>query len=166
MPLDTFDETNAMRELPEYKAAYNRALRLITFRDHTEKELYDKLEKDFEDELCQAVCDHMTELGFVNDEAYGTRYAKSLQNTKHLSQKNIMYKLIQKGIDKTLAEEIAENLELDPVEEIKALLQKKYYKQLGSEKDIKRTFAALQRIGHRYDDIKTAIEEYTEEELF
>lgn len=68
-----------------------------------------------------------------------------------------------KGIDRELAEEIIEEIDFDPCDGIRAVIDRKY-KNINDEKIRRRAVAALQRLGYGWDDIKTVLREYTEED--
>lgn len=59
----------------EFRKAKERALYLLDYRDYSYVELYKKLEKNYSEEICDAVMDKMLELGTVNDR----RYAQGLR---------------------------------------------------------------------------------------
>ncbi|MBQ4569729.1 MAG: regulatory protein RecX [Ruminococcus sp.] len=149
-------------KLSDLHRAKEKALWLISYRDHSSKELFDKLCRDFCEEAASAALLRMQELGLINDEAFAERYAKEL-HLKHQSPSSIRYKLIQKGIDKETADSIVDKLEIDPVAEIEALIEKKYAGKLSDEKGLRRTVAALQRAGYHYGDIKAVISRFTED---
>ncbi len=150
----------------DFHRAKEKAMWLISYRDHTCGELMEKLKRDFSEEASEAAVTKMVELRLMDDEAVARRYAAELHNVKHLSPKSIKYKLLGKGIDKDLAESIVDELEIDPIEEIKILIEKKYLKNLSDEKGIRRTFSALGRAGYHYGDIKAAMAPFLGEEYF
>ncbi len=156
------EQLHELVKLSDLHRAKEKALWLISYRDHSSKELYDKLCRDFCEEAASAALARMQELGLINDDAFGERYAKEL-HSKHQSPSTIRYKLIQKGIDKETADSIVEELEIYPVSEIEALIEKKYASKLSDEKGLRRTVAALQRAGYHYGDIKTVIARFTED---
>lgn len=143
------------------RRAKEKALWLISYRDHSVGELRQKLSKDFGEEAVEKVIERLTELNLLNDESFAKKYAESLSQ-KHLSQRQIQQKLRLKGIDRDLSVETVEDLELDEKEEIRALISRKYSRKLSDEADLRRTFAALQRRGFAYSDIKSVINEFTE----
>lgn len=143
------------------RRAKEKALWLISYRDHSVGELRQKLSKDFGEEAVEKAIERLTELNLLNDESFAKKYAESLSQ-KHLSQRQIQQKLRLKGIDRDLSVETVEDLELDEKEEIRALISRKYSRKLSDEADLRRTFAALQRRGFAYSDIKSVINEFTE----
>lgn len=146
-----------------YKRAKEKALWLISGRDYSKKQLIDKIKKDSTAETAEEVCERMEELGLVNDENYARRYASDLLNIKKMSKRGAKYKLIEKGIDKDLCDEILDEFDVDPVEQIVEIIEKKYSGKLEDEKDRRRTVAALQRLGYGWGDIKSAISAFEEE---
>lgn len=147
------------------KRAKEKALWLISYRDHSEGELRQKLLRDFGEEAVDKAVHRLCELGLINDENFARKYAQSLSH-KHMSQRQIQQKLRQKGLDRDLTSEAVEDLDLDEKEEIRALINKKYLRKLSDEGDLRRTVAALQRRGFGYSDIRSVIEEFTEFEEY
>lgn len=148
------------------KRAKEKALWLISYRDHSKKELIDKIKKSADADSARKAADRLEELGLLSDENFARRYARELIQTKHLSVTGAEYKLLQKGIDKELAQSVLEELDPDPKEHIRAVIDKKYSKNLQEEKGIRRCISGLQRLGYRYTDIKAVLSEYTEDESY
>lgn len=147
------------------RRAKEKALWLISYRDHSEGELRQKLRKDYGEEAVDKAIERLKELGLISDENFAKKYAESLSH-KHLSQRQIQQKLRLKGIDKELTTETIEELDLDEKQEIKALIEKKYINKLSNEADLRRTVAALQRRGFSYSDIRSVINEFREFEEY
>lgn len=164
--IGTYLDDEQLKELIDksnYKRAKEKALWLISGRDYSKKQLIDKIKKDSSEETAEEVCERMEELGLVNDESYARRYASDLLNIKKMSKRGAKYKLIEKGIDKDLCDEILDEFDVDPVEQIVEIIERKYSGKLEDEKDRRRTVAALQRLGYGWGDIKSAISEFEEE---
>lgn len=150
-------------EKSNYKRAKEKALWLLSGRDYSKKQLIDKIKKDSSHETAEEVCERMEELGLVNDESYARRYASDLLNIKRMSKRGAKYKLMEKGIDRALCDEILDEFDVDPVEQLVDIIKRKYANKLDDEKDRRRTVAALQRMGYGWGDIKSAIAEFEEE---
>lgn len=147
------------------KRAKEKALWLISYRDHSKKELIDKIKRTSSEESAVAAVERLTELGLVNDEAYARRYYKELtQGSKHLSPRGARYKLMEKGIDRDLIDIIVEETDIDEREQIRTIINSKYRNFNADEKSKKRTVSALQRKGFRWEDIKSVMEDYEEED--
>ena len=154
------DELKELIEKSDYRRAKEKALYLISGRDYSKKQLMDKIKKDSSEETAEEVCERMEELGLLNDENYARRLAHDLIYLKKLSVKGAKYKLMEKGIDRELCEEILEEFDVDPVEQLVELIERKYADKLDDEKGRRRTIAALQRLGYSWSDIKSALAEY------
>lgn len=157
------EQLKSLIDLSNEKRAKERALWLISYRDHSKKELENKVRKDADEESAKKAVERLEGLGLVDDEKFARRFADELINVKHLSVKGTKYKLIEKGIDQELAEQILEEFDPDPREHIRIILEKKYYKSLSDEKGKRRAVAALSRMGYDWSDINSVISEYTEE---
>ena len=157
------EDLHEIIRLSNERRAKEKALWLISYRDHSRKELADKIKRTCDEESADKAVERMEELGLVNDESYALHYAQKLIFTKHMSKNAVVYELARKGIDKELAAEILEEIEVDSSEQIRIIIDKKY-KNISDEKIRRRAVAALQRLGYRWDEIKGVIEEYAEDD--
>lgn len=163
----TDEDLHEIIKLSNEKRAKEKALWLISYRDHSKKELADKIKRTCDEESAEKAVERMEELGLVNDEEYAKRFARKLLFSKNMSKRTAVYELTRKGIDKEVAEEILESVEVDSHEQIRAVIDKKY-KNINEEKIRRRAVAALQRLGFCWDDIRCVLDEYndyTEEDL-
>ena len=150
----------------EYTRAKKKALYLLSRRDYGKAELIKKLGRDFDPEAAEAAAERLEELGLINDENYAKRYFEILVNTKMLAPKTAKYMLSQKGLPPEIVEEISEETEIDEVSQIRALIEKKYKNSLDDDKGTRRAAAALARKGYAYSDIKKAMRDYIDGELY
>lgn len=153
------EQLHTLIGLSDTRRAKEKALNLISYRDHSKKELTDKIRRTCSDQAAQQAADRMEELGLVDDGAFARRYAQELVYKKHLSPMAAAHKLREKGISRELAEEVLNECEIPAGEQVKTLLQGKYANKIQDEKSRRRTVAALQRMGYRWGDIKPVLEE-------
>lgn len=158
------DELKDLIEQSNLKRSKEKALWLLSYRDHSKQELQTKLAKDSDSLSAQKAVERMEELGLINDEKYARRYADELINVKHLSTKGALYKLTQKGIDKNLAQEILNEFDVDPQEHIRIIVDKKYKKDILTDKGKRKAVAGLQRMGYNWNDINSVLKDYFEDE--
>ena len=144
------------------RRAKEKALWLISYRDHTKKELQDKLRRTCDAQSAEKAADRMEELGLVNDEQYAQRYARRLLLEKRLTRRAALFEMTRKGIDKQTAEEALGAVDVDYRDNIRAVIEKKY-RSIGDEETKRRAVAALQRLGYGWDDIRAVLEEYEEQ---
>ncbi|MBQ8860597.1 MAG: RecX family transcriptional regulator [Ruminococcus sp.] len=144
------------------KRAKDKAMWLISYRDYSKKELIEKVAKDSSLESARKAVKRLEELGLVNDERYALRYAHDLLNLKRLSKSGAVRKLIEKGIDRDLAKDTVDSIDIDMSENIRAIINKKYAKNLNDEKGKRRCVSGLLRLGYSYSDIKSVLNEFTD----
>ena len=148
------------------KRCKDKAMWLISYRDHSRRELFDKLRRDYPDDVCETAVVRLEELGLIDDSRYARRYAADLVNLKHLSERGIRQKLYEKGIDRDLIDEVLEELFIDEKEQIRSIIEKKYARALDDEKGRRRCVNALSRMGFSWPDIKSVLNEYIETEEY
>lgn len=146
----------------DLKRCKDKAMWLISYRDHSRRELLDKLRKDYSPEAAQAAVRRMEELGLIDDGRYARRLAADLLNIKHLSERGVRDKLREKGIDRDLIDEVVSELEFDERQQIREITERKYARSLSDEKGRRRAVSGLQRMGFGYSDIKSVLAEYTQ----
>ena len=140
-----------------------RALYLLEYRDHTRKELVDKLMRSVSREIAEETADRMEELGLIDDQRYAQRVAAFLLEQKQLGRRAALYKMQQKGFSRTVAEAALQEVEVDPTEQIRQMIDRRYARYLTDRKGLQKVTDALVRMGHRYADIKAVIQEYYED---
>ena len=153
----TDEELYELIETSKYNRAKEKALYLIEYRSRTKRELYDKLIVLFGESATKRAIKRLEELGLIDDEKYAREYAEVLLDKKGFSRQRAEFELMKKGIDKDVIEEILDELEPEPVEQIRKLLQTKFARRLSNEKDLAKTVNALKAMGYRWSDINEAI---------
>ena len=156
----------------------NKALDLLSLRDYSRRELSDKLvtkawekkeQKDMDlgslKQQASDICDRLEELGLLNEERFARSYVDELIRRKHLSRSGLKTALIQKGVQRDIIETVLEEVDVDPVEQIRELLATKFRnRDLSDEKQKTRTVNALLRLGYHYNEIHAAMGEWVETE--
>ncbi len=140
------------------RCAFNAGLRLLDYGDHSKKDLMRRLvQKGHKKDCVQAAADRLEELGYIDDERCAESLVRTLSERKGMSEKRIIYELMQKGFSREIAYNAVSGLDIDPILRIIELLNTKYARSLSDEKGVKRTVASLQRLGYGWSDIKTAL---------
>lgn len=162
----TDEELHACVLDSELKRCKDKALWLISYRDHSRRELSDKLRKDYGEDACERTLERMEELGLIDDGRFARRYAADLRDVKHLSERGIRQKLYEKGIDRELIDEVVAELGIDEEAQIRAIIDKKYARSLSDEKGQHRAANALARLGFGYGSIRSVLSEYIDIEEY
>lgn len=144
------------------RRAFNKAANLLSYQDRTRKQLMDRLREDFGEDAAEAAVDRLEELRLVDDDRYAENYAAELLRRKKMAPKRIRQELMHRGIDRETADFTVETLDFDAQSCIIELLQNKYRGKYADEKGLRRTIAALQRLGYDYGDIRAALREVEE----
>ncbi|MCH5353809.1 MAG: regulatory protein RecX [Acutalibacter sp.] len=156
----TDEELHELIRASDARRAKEKALYLLEHRSHSKKELTDKIARTAASrEAAQAAADRMEELGLLNDEAYARDLARELFTRRRFGKARVRQELRLKGIDSVLIDELLEEYsdENMALENIRAVLSKKYDRWEEDEKIRRRAFAALQRLGYSYDLIRQAM---------
>ena len=89
-----------------YKAIYNKALDIISRREHSQKELSDKLIKEFNiPVLVDSVIHGLLEKDLLNDYRYSESYVVA-RKRKGFGPKKIGYELVSRGVNENIASEV------------------------------------------------------------
>lgn len=147
-----------MKKTLDKNETKEKALRLLEFRSHSEKELRDKLLRaGSNSEDIDSAVEFLTEYGFLNDEKYALAKARDLANLKKFGKKRIVSELKMRGIAPEYIEEALAATEVDEIEVLLPMLRKK----LGGDferKSTERAFRYFATKGYKFEDIKTCIE--------
>lgn len=154
------EEFSKIKLSSEKRKAYDKALRLLTNRACSEKELYNKLILKFSPEASDYAINKCKELGFLDDREFSEKYARQLMKNKKYAPKRIKQELYNKGVKREIVEDALNNLDFDAKNSIKEIIDKKYADSVHDEKGLKRTAAALVRMGYGFSDIKSSLKEY------
>lgn len=157
----TADEIMKLQEQSDIRRAKNKALDYLSRRSYGEKELLHKLTLYVGEQAAQAAVERMKELNLIDDEAFARMCAERLRNVKHMAPKAITLELRRKGIERTLADCVAQEMreQDDSREHIARLLRGKYAGAVLTEKGMRRAVNGLLRLGYEYYDIKAVLRE-------
>lgn len=144
------------------RRAFNKASDLLAMRDHSEKELLQKLrQKGFADGAEEAV-EKLKGYGYLDDSRFALRFAQELQRVKHYGKKRIEQELFRKGVSRAVVSDTLEQLEFEE-DALVQLIERKYLRQLDTEKGVQKTVAALQRMGYSFGEIRDALRQLQED---
>lgn len=152
------------QEAQRLRSAKERAYRLLSYRDHSERELYDKLCQQTSPQVAAQTIAQLVELGLLRDEEYANQLARSLMEQKCFSYRKSLYELKRKGVPEPLAVAALERLSVTPEAQIRRLFDKKYARRdLEDIKERKKIGDSLSRLGFSYEDIRVTMEAVRQE---
>lgn len=154
----TEEQLTALCEEAAERRAREKALYLLSLRDHSRGELARKLRRDADTQTAEAVAERMEELGLVDDARYAERMARDLAERKLYPKNRIVQELRARGVDGETARAAAEELDCDDLRQALALIEKKQYNRRVDREGLRKTAAALGRYGFGADTIRRAVQ--------
>lgn len=142
------------------RRAQEKALYLLEYRNYSKRELTEKIARTAASrEAAQAAAGRMEELGLIDDRRFGEDYARELFSRKGYGARRVAQELRRKGLDQELVQELVEKYGSPEQsgENIRRVLEKKYPGWREDEKVRRRAFAALQRLGYSYQEVREAM---------
>ncbi|MBQ9959628.1 MAG: regulatory protein RecX [Oscillospiraceae bacterium] len=154
-----------IRAASDYQRAKDRAFTYLSMRDHSERELYDKLKKNFDSHTAASTVSRLKELQLLDDSAFGEKLAAELAR-KGKSRAEAKLKLQEKGIDREEIEGLLEQHFPTETERdaIRTLVAGKYRLKLQKENGRQTVAAALLRRGFKSGDVRAVLSEFTSQE--
>lgn len=149
-------------EANDYRRARERALYLLDGRDYSFVELYEKLEKNYSEEICLRVCKNMAEARLINDRRYAEMRARELFEVKGVGMYKARQELKRRGLSEKTIDEAVEPYadEEECFSRLEELVERKYERYLTDEKGVKKVKNALLRQGYRYAEINAVLDLY------
>lgn len=157
------EEWRELCDTINFEKMYERALDLLELRDHSQKEILDKLVVKFgldKKEQAKLVLEKLSENGLLDDEHFASIYADELIRRKHVSPAGLRAALSAKGIDRKISDIIIEEANIDSVESINILLDTKFKTaDLLDERQCDKVVTSLYRLGFMLSDIRDVLAE-------
>lgn len=125
-----------MYTLEEFEREKVKVLKYILYQKRSEYEIRNKFSKTIEEDLLDEIIEYLKEAGYINDKEFIAKTVNNFIALKNLSIKEIQYKLISKGIQKSDIEDyIYENKEELEEYEVKSASNIIYKKSSSMEQD-------------------------------
>lgn len=156
--------------MDDFGKFYDKALRFLSYRPRSEKEVKDKLLKiKASEELISKIIKKLKDYKFLDDLEFAKIFARERSLLKHKPARVIKFELKQKGIAQDLIEEVltSSKEEEKDLQKAKEIIQKKIvrYKGLDRFKIKEKLSRFLASRGFDYDTIKKAIDEILTERV-
>ncbi|MCD7723038.1 MAG: recombination regulator RecX [Clostridiales bacterium] len=146
------------------KINYAKALRkcgdYIGRREYSAKQIKDKLlQHGFDRQTAENAVQQCIDSSLIDDRRFASAYVYHLYKIKLMPAARIRYELAAAGVDSAIADDEIAAAEIDDIESISALINKKFSGRLNfdSKKDIEKLTSSLARRGFSFADIKCAL---------
>lgn len=152
--------------MEKFNKLYNSALKFLSFRSRSAKEVFDHLiKKEDAEEIIIQVITKLKEQKFLNDFEFAKQWVESRMRFRPRSKKMLIFELKQKGISQEIIDQIFSANLADSIfnekEQIQKLIEKKIekYKGLSKQEVFPKLGGFLSRRGFDYDTIKASIDD-------
>ncbi|MBQ8996331.1 MAG: RecX family transcriptional regulator, partial [Oscillospiraceae bacterium] len=108
------EQIEDLKRLTDYNKAIEKAFQYLSIRQHSEKELFEKLERNYDEHTAAEIIERLKELNLLNDEEFASSYYQQMIN-RGKSIAEARAKLLQKGISKDIIDYVT--IEFQPSEE-------------------------------------------------
>lgn len=138
----------------------NYALRLITHKDRTEKELRTKLnEKGYDENTIEDEIAFLKDYGYINDQDYARRFINDALNLKKWGKIRVISELSRRGIDREVIDSAVENAFLEEDgNRVKEQIEIRFKNSdFSNIKERNRIFNYFLRRGYTAEEIKGAM---------
>jgi regulatory protein len=140
--------------------AKETALRFLSFRRRTEKEIKDKLKtKGFDENIVKRTVEKLKEYDLINDLEFATAWVKERLEYKPRGKRLLRQELWKKGIKKEVIDQVLDESCQDEDKSALELLEriKNRYKNLEPQVARRRMYGFLLRRGFSYENVKNAL---------
>lgn len=143
----------------ECNKAFDKAVNFISIRNHSKREITDKLlKKGFNEQVIEATLSKLEEYHYIDDEIFTKSF---IEQNKNYSKLVLCGKLFQKGIDADIINKYLDNITDESEVENCIKVINKILKSLKIESfsDKQKLISRLSRRGYKIDVIKKALSE-------
>lgn len=154
------EELEYIKNSLNFRAAKSTAIRYLSLRLRTEKEIRVKLqETGYDSENIEKVIDELKAIGYINNKLYAQKYVFDRSKLKPKSKKLLRLELQSRGISGEIADEVLEDWKIDESVVAEGLVKKKFGKyDLTDEKIANKIYMFLKHRGYNNDTIEGVME--------
>ena len=158
----TKDELEQVKKSAVQDKAYDRALNLIARRPRSIWEMRDYLKrKEYKQDIIDAAVTKLLYADFLNDLEFAQAWVRSRRLLKSTNKRKLGLELRQKRVDSEVIEQVLREDETDDLAVLRELITRKQKRYPDKIK----LMQYLSRQGYRYQDIKQALLENTDNSI-
>lgn len=161
MELDEKDLKKVI-QAEEQNKANNYALKFLSYRARSEKEIVDRMNQKYEENIIKETIQFLKMHNYIDDYQFGVQLAKDKQNFKKAGKNLLKQELYKKGLKRDTIEEIIDKMVDNEEEYIRALelaTKKANIKYKNDDKNVKyrKLSSFLARKGYSFDIISIVL---------
>lgn len=156
------DTINEILELERLNKAVNYTVKLLSYRQRSEKEIRDKLiEKEYMDHQIEYAINYCKDRNYINDYEFASAFTRDKINLNKYGPIKIKYDLLNKGVSEEIVNSVLdENLDNEYNQALEvAKKQVQRYKKDDKYKKYRKLGGYLNRRGFTYDTINSVLNE-------
>lgn len=146
-----------MYTIQEYDTNKTKVLKYVLYKKRTKREVWQKFSTTIDENMLEDILAELEENGYIGDTLYIERAIKEFMALRTLSIKEIQYKLMAKGIERSALETYIdahqEELQAYETQSVQKIMAKK---QMVEERE---WIGPLLKKGYKEDSIRKAMEE-------
>ncbi|TQQ85647.1 recombination regulator RecX [Peptacetobacter hominis] len=157
------DSLNSILEAEMYLKAKEKALSILSKADQSEKIIYEKLMKNFDEPIVEKVMEFLKKHKLIDDSSLAERIANDNINLSKFGRNKVRQNLYMKGIDSNIIENVVSDIDSDTEFENAMYLAEKRMKRLENEsrdKAYRKLYQHLSYKGFGYDTIKKVMNRF------
>ncbi len=153
------EKLNYIKENVLFSKARDTAVKYLSFKSRTKKEIVLKLEeKDYPKDIIEKVIKLLEKYNYINDYNYAGSFLRDKFNLNGFGIERIKYELKQKGISEEITQKVIEDNPLNETEKAAELVRRKYGEYNFDIKERRKIAGFLQRRGFSYDTTKAVFD--------
>ena len=142
-----------MYSLEEFDKQKTRVMKYVIYKRRTEQEIRTKFSSSIEEKMLEDIIEYLKEAKYIDDKEYVERAINNFKTLKNLSLKEVKYKLLAKGLNKSDIEDYFYEHKEELNEYEKKSAKNIYYKK-QKDMDIEEIKQYLLKKGYSYDNLK------------
>lgn len=142
-----------MYSLEEFDKQKTRVMKYVIYKKRTEQEIKTKFSNSIEENMLEDIIEYLKEAKYIDDKEYVERAINNFKTLKNLSLKEVKYKLLAKGLNKSDIEDYFYEHKEELNEYEKKSAKNIYYKK-QKDMDTEEIKQYLLKKGYSYDNLK------------
>ena len=142
-----------MYSLEEFDKQKTKVMKFIIYKKRTEQEVRNKFENSIEENMLEDIIVYLKDAKYLDDKEYIEKTINNFKTLKNLSLKEVKYKLLAKGLNKSDIEDYFYENKEELNEYEKQSARNIYYKK-QRDMNYEEIKQYLLKKGYSYDNIK------------
>lgn len=160
----TKEEFDYINHQINYRNAKSIAIRFVSLKLRSEKEVYNRLnDEGFDEDTVLNTIEELKAMGYINDLLYAGKFIHDRIKLKPKSLKMLKFELKNRGISDSIINEVLDKADIDESAVAEGLVRKKFGKyDLNDDKIVKKVYYFLRHRGYSSSVIESVLRNFQE----